>query len=185
VICEAVLIGNIFPIPPLNADWLITSTLGSEVGSVAAGGRYDNLVGMFDPKGRPIPCVGFSVGVERVFSILEEHAKKCPSTIRPNCVDVYVCSIGKGMLKERIRLCNKLWRNKIKAEFSYKDAPKLLQQFAYCEKNQIPLAVVIGEEEMKQEVVKIKRTQDREDKGRIVVRSELINEIRSMLAQPK
>ena len=163
---------------------MIVLTLGSEVGSIAAGGRYDNLVGMFDPKGRPIPCVGFSVGVERVFSILEEQAKKYPSTIRPNCADVYVCSIGKGMLKERIRLCSELWKNKIKAEFSYKDAPKLLQQFAYCEKNQIPLAVVIGEEEMKQGVIKIKRIQDREDKGRVVIRSDLVNEVYSML-QPE
>ena len=47
----------------------------TEVGSVAAGGRYDNLVGMFDAKGRQIPCVGFSVGVERVFSIMEARAK--------------------------------------------------------------------------------------------------------------
>ena len=50
------------------------------VGSVAGGGRYDGLVGMFDPKGRKVykqmiynklliqvPCVGFSIGVERVF----------------------------------------------------------------------------------------------------------------------
>ena len=47
----------------------------TEVGSIAAGGRYDNLVGMFDAKGRQIPCVGFSVGVERVFSIMEARAK--------------------------------------------------------------------------------------------------------------
>ena len=42
------------------------------VGSVAGGGRYDNLVGMFAAsKGRTVPCVGVSIGVERVFSILE------------------------------------------------------------------------------------------------------------------
>lgn len=31
---------------------------GVSVGSVAGGGRYDGLVGMFDPKGRKVPCVG-------------------------------------------------------------------------------------------------------------------------------
>ena len=36
---------------------------------------YDGLVGMFDPKGRQVPCVGVSIGVERVFSILESRAK--------------------------------------------------------------------------------------------------------------
>ena len=37
--------------------------------------RYDGLVGMFDPKGGQVPCVGVSIGIERVFSILESRAK--------------------------------------------------------------------------------------------------------------
>ena len=37
--------------------------------------RYDGLVGMFDPKGQQVPCVGVSIGIERVFSILESRAK--------------------------------------------------------------------------------------------------------------
>lgn len=45
------------------------------VGSVAGGGRYDGLVGMFDPKGRKVPCVGVSIGIERIFSILEQRLK--------------------------------------------------------------------------------------------------------------
>lgn len=45
------------------------------VGSVAGGGRYDGLVGMFDPKGKKVPCVGVSIGIERVFSIMEQKAE--------------------------------------------------------------------------------------------------------------
>lgn len=45
------------------------------VGSVAGGGRYDGLVGMFDPKGRKVPCVGVSIGIERIFSILEQRVE--------------------------------------------------------------------------------------------------------------
>lgn len=45
------------------------------VGSVAAGGRYDGLVATFDPKLRKVPCVGVSIGVERIFSIIEENTK--------------------------------------------------------------------------------------------------------------
>lgn len=45
------------------------------VGSVAGGGRYDGLVGMFDPKGRKVPCVGVSIGIERIFSIMEQKAE--------------------------------------------------------------------------------------------------------------
>ncbi len=42
------------------------------VGSIAAGGRYDNLVGSFSSS--RVPCVGVSIGIERVFTILEAQA---------------------------------------------------------------------------------------------------------------
>jgi histidyl-tRNA synthetase len=45
------------------------------VGSVSGGGRYDELVSMFAQKGVKIPCVGFSIGIERLFSIMEARAK--------------------------------------------------------------------------------------------------------------
>lgn len=48
---------------------------GVSVGSVAGGGRYDGLVGMFDPKSRKVPCVGVSIGIERIFSIMEQKAE--------------------------------------------------------------------------------------------------------------
>lgn len=45
------------------------------VGSVAGGGRYDQLVGMFDPKKKTVPCVGVSFGIERLFAIQERKDK--------------------------------------------------------------------------------------------------------------
>lgn len=41
--------------------------------SVAGGGRYDELVAKFDSKGHKVPCVGLSIGVERIFSIIEQN----------------------------------------------------------------------------------------------------------------
>ncbi|SAL98885.1 hypothetical protein [Absidia glauca] len=76
-------------------DEIDESSVG--VGSIAAGGRYDNLVGMFsgtNKKGEPnlkIPCVGVSIGVERVFSIL--MAKQQMADIKSNETQVYVISI--------------------------------------------------------------------------------------------
>lgn len=52
------------------------------VGSVAGGGRYDGLVGMFDPKGRKVPCVGVSIGIERIFSIMEQKAEVMLCSVR-------------------------------------------------------------------------------------------------------
>lgn len=44
----------------------------NKVGSIAGGGRYDTLVGMFSSKS--IPSIGVSIGIERIFSILEDLA---------------------------------------------------------------------------------------------------------------
>jgi len=46
------------------------------VGSVAGGGRYDKLVGMFSGSKRDVPCVGVSIGIERLFSIMEANLAK-------------------------------------------------------------------------------------------------------------
>ncbi|MCI33316.1 histidine--tRNA ligase-like, partial [Trifolium medium] len=45
----------------------------TQVGSIAAGGRYDNLIGMFGSK--QVPAVGVSLGIERVFVIKEQQLK--------------------------------------------------------------------------------------------------------------
>ena len=45
----------------------------TQVGSIGGGGRYDNLVSMFQEAGNITPCVGVSVGIERVFTLMEER----------------------------------------------------------------------------------------------------------------
>ncbi|KAH7027503.1 histidyl-tRNA synthetase-like protein [Microdochium trichocladiopsis] len=131
------------------------------VGSVAAGGRYDNLVGMFSGKTQ-IPCVGISFGVDRIFSITKARmeASKAAEQVRNNEVDVYVMAFGgkgfTGLLKERMAVCATLWEAGIKAEFLYKVKPKLPNQFKAAEINGVPFAIVLGEEELAQGKAKIK-----------------------------
>lgn len=97
-------------------------TLG--VGSVAAGGRYDNLVGMFLPKAQ-IPCVGISFGVDRIFSITKARLEREQSidALRSSEVDAYVMAFGgkgfNGMLKERMEICQKLWSAGVKVRLHY------------------------------------------------------------------
>ena len=47
-------------------------------GSIAGGGRYDNLIGKFT--GENIPAVGFSIGFERIFALLTDSGYKIPDT---------------------------------------------------------------------------------------------------------
>lgn len=86
------------------------------VGSIAGGGRYDELVGsMFKFSGiEQVPCVGFSIGIERIFTIMEERAKKGGEyAVRTLQTDVLVVS-QKGLLEDRMKICSILWQEKIK-----------------------------------------------------------------------
>jgi len=162
------------------------------VGSVAAGGRYDNLVGMFSGKTQ-IPCVGISFGVDRIFSITKARmaADNSAEQVRNNEVDVYVMAFGgkgfTGLLKERMQICTKLWEAGIKAEFLYKVKPKLPNQFKAAEVNGVPFAIVLGEEEVKNGQVKIKEMglpeTNPEKEGVLVSVDNLVNEVRTRLAR--
>ncbi|KAL8992134.1 MAG: hypothetical protein Q9169_007343 [Polycauliona sp. 2 TL-2023] len=163
------------------------------VGSVAAGGRYDELVGMFSPKAQ-IPCVGISFGVDRIFSITKARMEKLKNTtpLRSNEVDVYVMAFGgkgfTGMVRERMDVCKILWDAGIKAEFSYKLKPKLPAQFKAADVNGVPFAVILGEDEEKAGKVKIKELGlpegHPEKDGVMVNKADLVREVRSRLEKP-
>lgn len=55
----------------MESDGTNEETRSTNIGSVAGGGRYDNLVSMFLPKHK-VPCVGISIGIERLFTIMKE-----------------------------------------------------------------------------------------------------------------
>lgn len=133
------------------------------VGSVAGGGRYDNLVGMFDAKNKTIPCVGISIGVERLFAIME--AQNAASGLKPKTIstEVYVASAQKNLIESRMRLVHDLWGAGIPAEMSYKKNPKLLDQLQYCEDNQIDWCLVIGQSELEAGVIKLRHVPSRKE----------------------
>merc|ERR1719474_1385085 len=84
------------------------------VGSVAGGGRDDGLVGMFDPKGRSVPCVGVSIGIERLFSIMEANMAKKKEQARTIDTDVYVISAQKNLAEERMKVVTELWNGDVR-----------------------------------------------------------------------
>ncbi|XP_068885329.1 histidine--tRNA ligase, cytoplasmic-like isoform X2 [Aphelocoma coerulescens] len=149
------------------------------VGSVAGGGRYDGLVGMFDPKGRKVPCVGVSIGIERIFSILEQRLEASGEKLRTTETQVLVATPQKHLLPARLKLISELWDAGIKAEMLYKKDPKLLKQLQYCEDTGIPLAAIVGEQELADGVVKLRDVATREQVD--IPREKLIDEIRRRL----
>ncbi|XP_051166245.1 histidine--tRNA ligase isoform X2 [Leptopilina boulardi] len=149
------------------------------VGSIAGGGRYDNLVGMFDAKKKNVPCVGLSLGVERIFSVMESKLENKGQRTRTTEVEVYVAAAQKNLCDERMRILIELWEAGIKAEHSYKKNPKLLGQLQHCEENGIPLALIIGEGELQRGEVTFREVTTRVEKS--VPRNQLVSEIRKWL----
>lgn len=153
----------------------------SGVGSIAGGGRYDNLVGMFDSKGKQVPCVGVSIGVERIFAVIEARLQKNNLKTRTTEVDVYVASAHKGLHEKRLHVLNELWTGGVRAEHSYKLNPKLLAQLQHCEENQIPLVLILGDSELERGVVKLRNVLTREEAE--VSRERLVEEVNERLHQ--
>uniref|UniRef100_A0A2P2I523 histidine--tRNA ligase n=1 Tax=Hirondellea gigas TaxID=1518452 RepID=A0A2P2I523_9CRUS len=154
---------------------------GGTVGSVAGGGRYDNLVGMFDPKKRTVPCVGVSFGIERLFAIQERKLKLQDRKLRSRLTSVYVAGVCKGMLHHRLTLCALLHEAEISAETSRKINPKFLTQLQYAEENGIPLVVTIGDSEVSEGVVNVRNTSTRQEEK--VPRDQLIQHLKQLLPQ--
>jgi histidyl-tRNA synthetase len=134
---------------------------GPKVGSICGGGRYDDLLGMFGSKS--LPAVGISIGIERIFAILEEVYKNDPS-VRASQTEVLVASVGKTNLTvERMKLLNELWEVGIKAEMLYNDVPRMDKQNDFAVSNKIPFIIFVGEDEIKEKKIKVKTMATRSD----------------------
>ncbi|KAF4583191.1 histidyl-tRNA synthetase [Ophiocordyceps camponoti-floridani] len=160
----------------------------TQVGSMAAGGRYDNLVGMYGK--RTIPCVGVSFGVDRIFTILKARREREKVSKSPS-IDVYVMAFGgkdfDGLLPERMDVARRLWSAGIRADFSAKVKPKLPQQFKAAE--DAPLGVILGQDELADGKVRLKvlgqvgdKGEAEKDRGDLVRLDDLVGEVKKLLA---
>ncbi|KAH6781630.1 Class II aaRS and biotin synthetases superfamily protein [Perilla frutescens var. frutescens] len=128
---------------------------GTQVGSIAAGGRYDNLIGMFGRK--QVPSVGVSLGIERVFVIMEQLQKDKNQEIRATEIQVLV-SILVDDLSLGTELASELWEAKLKAEFMVNK--KLSKHVDRAKGSKIPYMAIVGDYELSKGVVKLKDTTD-------------------------
>jgi histidyl-tRNA synthetase len=144
------------------------------VGSIAGGGRYDELIGMFS--GRKVPAVGGSIGIERVFALIEERLKE---SVRPSDTDVFVCSVAQNLTKERLAIAAELWGAGVATEFVYKEKPDAKAQFGQAAACGAKLAVIIAPDEVASGTVKIKILA--ESREVTVPRSELLTTVKRIL----
>lgn len=149
----------------------------TKVGSIAAGGRYDRLIGRFGWKN--VPAVGVSLGIERIFDVLQARMHDAKATVRSRKTEVLVASIGPEMMVKRMQTCARLWAGGIKAEFMYKVAPKISKQLEYALHEGIPLVVLFGSDEVAAGTVAIRDLRSNEQSN--VDAASLLDEVRARL----
>ncbi|KAK3137479.1 hypothetical protein QOZ80_5BG0452830 [Eleusine coracana subsp. coracana] len=147
----------------------------AQVGSIAAGGRYDNLVGMFS--GKQVPAVGVSLGIERVFAIMEQQENERNEKIRATETEVLVSILGKD-LTLAAELVSELWNAGIKAEF--KLTTRVQNHIKYALQSGIPWMVLVGSAENEKGVVKLKDLKASQDED--VPRKDFVQELSRRLS---
>lgn len=109
---------------------------GYDTGSVAGGGRYDNLIGVF--AGKDIPAVGFAFGFDRLMEAMEElklFPSELPSTkILVTNTNNYAPTIVNTLREEGIN-----------TEL-YLDEKDLEKQLKYADKKRIPYVLLLNED---------------------------------------
>jgi histidyl-tRNA synthetase len=135
-----------------GAIYEVGAPTGVAMGSIGGGGRYDDLTGIFDSKNK-MSGVGISFGLDRIYLVLEE-LDLFPETVTTTSKALFI-NFGEAETLFSLKAISQLRQNNIKVEM-YPDAAKMAKQFQFAEKKGIQFAVLVGEEEIKQNQYKIK-----------------------------
>ena len=122
-----------------------------EIGSVCSGGRYDNLAGYYIEK--QLPGVGISIGLTRLFYVLDEQGLLNPELPSAPC-DALVLPMG-GEPGPAIALAETLRGAGLRVQL-YGEQKKFKQKMAYADKLGVPFAVLLGEDEIAEGMCSVK-----------------------------
>lgn len=122
-----------------------------EIGSVCSGGRYDNLAGYYIDK--PLPGVGISIGLTRLFYVLDEQGLLNPAL--PSApADALVLPMTEDPAPA-ISLAETLRCAGLRVQL-YGEQKKFKQKMAYANKLGVPFAVLLGEDEISEGMCSVK-----------------------------
>jgi len=162
-----------------NLNFKVKNPKGKEidVGSVASGGRYDKLISRF--KGTDFPGTGMSIGVDRLLFVVSQI-----DTINTkNNEPVLICVLDSKYLKKYYETLNYLRENGINSELYLDPSKNLKKQLTYADKRNLPLAIICGETEFKENKVTLKdlRTSKGKENQITISKDNLINEIKKLI----
>ena len=146
------------------------SSKGNDYGAIGGGGHYDKLVKELG--GPDVAGVGFSFGVDRLYSILRDD-NLLPDGL-DNPIEIYVMPLGESAKVLAMQTAVALRISGYRTDLCFEEA-KLGNMFKRAERKGARFAVIIGEDEVKKEEVIIKNLSTTEQKS--VPVSELIEKI--------
>jgi histidyl-tRNA synthetase len=121
-------------------------------GSVAGGGRYDELIGMF--LGSKVPACGISLGLERILVVMGER-NMFPAAVAATSADVMVTIWNADRAPDAVRLAGELRAAGLRVDL-YPEADKIGKQFKYADSRGIRFVAVMGDDEAARGEVAIK-----------------------------
>lgn len=130
-----------------------------EIGSVCSGGRYDSLAEYYTD--RVLPGVGISIGLTRLFYVLNEQGLLSEETVSAPC-DVLVLPMTEE-LGYAISAAAELRRSGIRTQL-YGENKKFKAKMSYADRIGVPYVVFIGEDEIKEGVLSVKNMQTGEQR---------------------
>jgi len=121
------------------------------IGSIAGGGRYDDLTGIFGLS--EVSGVGISFGADRIYDVLNQTNGFPEETT--STTTLLFLNFGHVEEKYCLKLLEKVRKAGINAEI-YPDIVKINKQMNYANKNNIPFIALVGENEMNDNVITFK-----------------------------
>lgn len=118
--------------------------------TVGGGGRYDGLSKVMG--GPDLPAIGFGIGMERVRMIMEKRGINFDP---PQNIEIFVASVGENAQRYAVKMCEIMRRSGVSCECDI-SGKNLKSQMKYANRINATFAVVLGDEELKNNRVKIK-----------------------------
>lgn len=124
--------------------------------TVCGGGRYDKLIEEIG--GPEMPAVGFGLGLERLIMTLEKEGIEIP---KEDVIELYIGARGEGAKTEAFVLANKLRSIGVKTEVNHMGR-SIKAEMKYANKIGAVFTTIIGDDELQNKTLKLKRMSDGE-----------------------
>ena len=161
------------PVMEVELNYEIKDSKGriKRFGSVAGGGRYDDLIKRFT--GQTIPSTGVSIGLDRLLSALELEDKNCIQNEVSGPILITV--MDPHRMKDYFEISNRLRAEGFRSEVFLGTTRNIGKQLKYGDLRKCPLVIIQGEDEKERGILQLKDLQ----KGSEISKTASLEEWRS------